>query len=122
MITKFKKLGTNKLVRGSAIAVIGTNLASFFAYIFHVVFGRILGPAHYSELAAFISITTVFSASFIALGTVVVKFASIENDKGDIFFNWLVKISHKIAIVMLIVVFTAVPFLSKFLTIDLSVM
>jgi O-antigen/teichoic acid export membrane protein len=118
MISKFKKLGANSIVKGSAIAVVGTNLASFFAYIFHVLFGRLLGPVNYSELAAFISITTVFSASFIALGTVVVKFAAIEKEKNGVFFSWLTGVAHKIALFLFLVILFSTPFLSKFLSIN----
>jgi O-antigen/teichoic acid export membrane protein len=56
--------------------IIGSNLANFFAYIYHVVFGRIFEPSQYGELAAAFSITGMIASALTFLGLVIVKFVS----------------------------------------------
>lgn len=122
MYTKLKNITINPLFKGSLIMIMGTNLASFFAYIYHLIFGRILGPSSYSELATFISISTIFAAGFTALGTVIMKFASIEKDENvKSLFMWINKISVKVGIFLFFLLLILSPLLSNFLAIHINI-
>ena len=122
MYTKLKNITINPLFKGSLIMIMGTNLASFFAYIYHLIFGRILGPSSYSELATFISISTIFAAGFTALGTVIMKFASIEKDENvKSLFMWINKISVKVGIFLFFLLLILSSLLSNFLAIHINI-
>ena len=122
MYKKLKNVAVNPLFKGSLIMILGTNLASFFAYIYHLIFGRILGPSSYSELATFISISTIFAAGFTALGTVIMKFASIEKDENfKSLFIWINKISAKVGIFLFFLLLILSPLLSNFLKININI-
>ncbi len=120
---KLVKLKDNPLVKGSAILIVGTNIASFFAYIYHLIFGRILGPSLYGEIAVFISLVTLLAASFASLGMVIMKFvASEEEYKISVFYRWVEKRISILAIVLLVILLPASIVLSKSLNMPLSVM
>jgi len=122
MYKTLKNITKNPLFAGSLIMIVGTNLASFFAYLYHLIFGRILGPSSYSELAVFISLATIFSAGFTAMGTVIMKFASIEKDKElKILFMWVNRIALKSGIILFLLLLASSPFLSSFLKINIKI-
>ena len=92
MVNKVKGLISHPLFSGSAVMVVGSNLSSFLAYIYHLIIGRLLGPASYGELAAILSLIGLFAASFAFLGLVVIKFVSAAKKmKSNLFFLGLVK-------------------------------
>ena len=76
MRQKVKGIMAHPLFSGSAIMVFGSNFANFFAYLYHVVIGRLLGPSLYGELAATLSLIGMISASFSFFSLVIVKFVS----------------------------------------------
>ena len=73
LINRFIK---HPLFAGSFIMVVGSNLTNFIAYIYHLILGRMLGPAQYGVLVATISLIGMFSITFGFLGLVIIKFVS----------------------------------------------
>lgn len=111
----------NPVFSGSLIMIIGGNLANFIAYIYHLIFGRLLGPAGYGEVAAFISTTGIIGATFSFLSLTIVKFVSAgDTSERKAFFHWLNKGSYKAALILGLIVAALTPFLSSFLHIDLK--
>lgn len=109
----------NPLFSGSAIMLIGSNFTNVISYIYHLVFGRLLGPENYSELISVISVYGLITASFGFLGTVVVKFiSSTKESEQKKLFGFFEKSSNKLAVSISIFVLILSFFLSDFLHID----
>lgn len=115
-ILKIKNLTKHPLFSGSAVMIIGSNIANAFAYIYHLIIGRMLGPSGYGELASIINLIGLFSVTFGFLGLVIMKFVS-GGKKSDIpaFFNWVKGRTLIAAAVVGTVMFLATPLLAKFL-------
>ena len=64
MINKFKGIVANPLFSGSFLMVFGSNFANFIAYVYHIIFGRILGPERYGDLSAILSILGILFSTF----------------------------------------------------------
>lgn len=123
MVNKIKGLISHPLFFGSAVMIVGSNLSSFLAYIYHLIIGRLLGPALYGELAAVLSIIGLFTASFAFLGLVVVKFVSAaKEDEIQPLFSWFGKKTLVIGAIIALLVFLSAPFLSRFLHIRYSIL
>src|SRR3972149_7822692 len=95
-IPNLKTFGLNllkhPLFSGSAIMIFGSNLANFVAYLYHLVIGRLLGPAPYGELSAVLSVLGLIFASLNFLGLVIVKFvSSAKKDELVSIYSWFTK-------------------------------
>ena len=115
-----RKLVKHPLFSGSAVMIIGSNLTNFFAYIYHLVIGRLLGPAPYGVLATMLSLMGLVTTAFAFIGIVIVKFvSSAEEDEFPGIYNWF-----KVKILLFGFIFSGLallitPFLVDFLKIDL---
>lgn len=123
MVNRVKKLILHPLFSGSAVMIVGSNLANFLAYIYHLIIGRLLGPAPYGELAAVLSLIGLFAASFTFLGLVIVKFVSAAKE-GEVqtLFSWFNKKALVIGIIIALLAFLSASFLSRFLRIKYSIL
>jgi O-antigen/teichoic acid export membrane protein len=116
-MNKIKKLLASPLLTGSLIMLIGTNSVNFLAYIYHLFFGRLLGPSLYGELAATLSLIGLLSSLFGFLGVVIVKFAATEDGEGrQRLFSWLGGIITKVAVIALVLLFLAFPLIVRILS------
>lgn len=107
------------LFAGSAIMIIGTNLANFFAYIYHLIVGRILGPASYGELATIISVLGFLGITFGFIGLSVVKFVSASpKAKAANVISWFYRKSLIIGIFSSLLLLASTHYLSDFLHIE----
>lgn len=99
--------------------VVGTNLANFMAYLYHLIIGRILGPSPYGELAASIAVLGLFATGFSFLGTVIVKFvsASRSRDLGAL-YNFFFRKGLFFALFLFTIFLLIAPPLSEFLRIE----
>lgn len=101
--------------------IIGSNLANFFAYLFHLIVGRMLGPSGYGELASVLSLVGLFSITFGFLGLVIVKFVSGMKEKEvPAFYSWVTKRALMTAGVVSMILFLASGYLSNFLNVSVS--
>src|SRR5690242_10099446 len=66
----------NSLVKNSAIVFAGTMAGNVLSYVYHLVMGRLLGPAGYGELSSLLSILYIFTVPLVVTQTVLVKFIS----------------------------------------------
>lgn len=119
MVTRAKTYIYNPLISGSVIMVVGTNVANFIAYLYHLVFGRILGPSLYSELAVVISLVGLFFALLSFFNLVIVKFVSSGSNKQTNLLYTLVNKQYTIPILILsFLVLITTPLLSTTLNIS----
>lgn len=77
-----KQAVVHPLAKGSAVVFAGTMAANVGAYLYHLVVGRILGPAGYGELAALLSLSYILNVFTVMLQTVVTKFVAEHTAKG----------------------------------------
>lgn len=110
----------NPLFSGSAFMVIGTNLANFFAYLYHVVFGRLFIPEQYGELAATLSLITMVSSAVAFFSVVVVKFisASDTHKEKQKLLSWFVSKGILIGSIVCTLFILATPSISTFLHVN----
>lgn len=120
MITYAKKIVKNPLFAGSAVMIFGSNLANFFAYLYHFVVGRLLSEAAYGEVGAILSVLGLLSITMSFLGLVIVKFVASAKEKEVIgVYNWFSHFVTKAGIVLSILIFLASPLIANFLHIQL---
>lgn len=111
----------NPLFSGSAVMIFGSNLANFIAYVYHLIIGRLLGPAPYGELSAVLSILGLIFASLNFLGLVIVKFvSSAEKNELASIYTWFTKKSVVAGIGMALLTLILTPSLSNFLHIKMT--
>ena len=123
MTKRIKVLLMNPLFSGSLVMVIGTNIANFLAYIYHLVFGRILGPSLYSELAVVVSLTGLFFAMLSFFSLVTMKFVASGNEKQNKILYTLLNKKYVIPVgILSFLVLVATPYLSEKLNISISVL
>jgi len=114
-----KKLTTHPLLYGGLVMIVGSNFANFIAYIYHLVLGRLLGPAQYGNLAAILSVLGMFSTAFLFMSLVIVKFVSASK-KSELpaLFSWFSKKAVLIGAIVSVILLILTPYMSSFLHMD----
>ncbi len=117
-----KDVLSNPLFSGTAIMIVGSNASNLLAYIYHFVFGRILGPESYGELAVSISLIGMLGAIYGFIGTVIVKFASASGEE-DLpgLFQWFKRKTIVAAVGVGIVLLLLAHLISSFLHLDKNI-
>lgn len=86
-VTRVRTAIAHPLAKGSFVVFAGTMGANIGAYLYHLVVGRILGPAAYGELAALLSLSYILNVFAGMLQTVVTRYVaqnSARNEFGNI--------------------------------------
>lgn len=88
------RLIKSQLLTGSAVLFFGNLIVNAVSYFFHLLMGRMLGPAEYGLLASLISFTYLLNIPMMALGVVVVRYVSTwrgQNRLGQVrpFYFWI---------------------------------
>jgi len=66
----------SQFLGGSFITVLGSLLAGFLGYLYHLLMGRLLGPSGYGVLASLLSLLYVFGVPTATFSLVATKFAA----------------------------------------------
>lgn len=121
-----KKVFQNQLISGGAIVFIGSSLASFANYLYHLLMFRFLGPAGYGILESLISLLYLLGIPMGALSLVIVKYVARYKGEKRIGavgkFFW--KLNQKLLVGGLLGFFlflAAVPLLKRFLHLESSI-
>lgn len=116
---KAKLITGNPLLSGSAVMIVGSNVANAFAYIYHLLLGRTLGPTEYGELVSLLSVVTMVGATFGFIGLVVVKFVSASKKKDlDAIFSWFMKRALVLGAFLLLIPVLLNTYIADFLHLD----
>lgn len=114
---KIANLIGHPLFAGSFIMIFGSNAVSFLNYLYHLMMGRLLGPANYGELVAIISLMGLLGVIPGSLNLVVIKY--ISSAKNDIEISSLISwLKNKILVASLIfslILLILSPVISSFL-------
>jgi len=84
----------NQLIAGSFVMMIGSLTAGFGNYLYHLLMGRMLGPADYGILASLISISYLLGIPMSAFVLVIVKYVSAFRGRRKLatvnyFYRWI---------------------------------
>lgn len=115
-----KNLKNNPLFFGSAIMILGSNSANAINYLYHLIIGRLLGPAEYGVLASLISISGILGIIPSVLSLVSIKYISSSRttQEQSILINWLKDIVFKLSIICFIFIVVTSPIIKSFLHLD----
>lgn len=108
----------SQLIKGSFFMVIGTNFANFLAYIYHLIFGRIMGPSLYGDLVIILSLIALFSSVFSFVGTVLVKLVSSKEGNLNALHFWILKKVMIVGALIVLVFILYSGFFSDYLRVD----
>lgn len=99
--------------------IVGSLSTSFINYLYHLVMGRMLGPANYSVLAAVVSLLGLIGILPTSLGLVVTKFVSSYKSDQDTksFINFFYKKVWITASVLTAIMVIISPLITSFLNI-----
>lgn len=97
--------------------IVGSNLINFLNYLYHLVIGRLLGPASYGELAALISLMGLLSIVPSSINLVIIKYVSSAKSEAEVagLINWLRSRIIKASLIFFIIILIASPFITSFL-------
>ncbi|OGG11322.1 hypothetical protein A2Z00_02500 [Candidatus Gottesmanbacteria bacterium RBG_13_45_10] len=116
----FSRIASNSLARDSAIVFAGSMAANIGSYIYHLLMGRLLGPAGYGELSSLFSLLYIFTVPLVVGQTVLVKFISGFKAHGEVgqaksLFLSVTKLCIVICIIGLPLVLLCSPLVTSFL-------
>lgn len=109
----------NAFVRNSSILFAGSMLMNVLNYLFHLVLGRVMGPAEYGEVESLISFLTIISVPAATLGLIATKYSAAAKADDDqvgarSIFVYLNKIVLRYGAWIFIVAMIVTPFVKDF--------
>ena len=109
-----KGILAHPFIKGSAVMFAGTMLANVLAYFYHLVVGRMLGPAGDGELAAILSIFYILNSPSIVIQNILVRFFSQLKAKKDFgqAKRLFLRITRLISIALILLGVILLPFVS----------
>jgi O-antigen/teichoic acid export membrane protein len=115
-----QQLRFHSLARNSAIVFVGSMVANVGSYVYHLLMGRLLGPAVYGEFSSLLSLLYIFTVPLLVGQTVLVKFISGFKARGEVgqAKTLFINITKKAVIVCLIglpIVIITAPAITEFL-------
>lgn len=76
MASFIRRILGHSVAKSTLIVLAGSMVANFFAYLYHLIVGRILGPEKYGELAALFSLIYILNVPTVGLQTILTKYFS----------------------------------------------
>ncbi len=115
-----KEVIRHPLFSGSAIMVLGSNSVNALNYLYHLIMGRLLGPANYGELAALLSIIGLIGIIPGSINLVFIKYISATKTEERLInlVNWLKKRLFKASLIFSLIIVIASPSIASFLHIE----
>lgn len=97
--------------------IVGSNLINFLNYLYHLIIGRLLGPANYGELAALISLMGLLSIIPSSTNLVIVKYISSAKTDEEVtaLISWLKGKIIKVSLIFFIILVVLSPLIASFL-------
>lgn len=115
-----RQIISHPLFSSSFVMIAGTNSINAINYVYHLVMGRMLGPAAYGELSAFFSLIGLLSIVPMSFGTVVIKFIASSKNNNEVasFVSWFLKPVIYISIALCVGVLVFSQGLARYLNTD----
>ncbi|MBI2018520.1 oligosaccharide flippase family protein [Candidatus Daviesbacteria bacterium] len=104
---------------GSATMIIGSNASNFLNYIYHLIMGRLLGPASYGELATLLSLSGLLVIIPASFSLVITKYISSAHTNKDVesIIKWFDKKVFLAGGITFLLIFLTSRYISSFLSI-----
>lgn len=120
MKKRIREIILHPLFSGSAVMVIGSNSVNTLNYLYHLIMGRMLGPANYGELAALISLIGLFGIVPASMNLVIIKYVSSAKNKQEVnnLVSWLKSKAFQVSVGFFLVILIASPVIYSFLNIS----
>lgn len=117
---KIFNLVKHPLFSGSAIMVFGSNSVNALNYFYHLIAGRLLGPAGYGELATLISVIGLLGMIPGSINLVIIKYTSATKDEDKLInlISWLRDRAFKAVLIFALIIMIFSTSISSFLHID----
>lgn len=117
MKKRIYQLTQNKVLTGSLVLLVGSNIYNASQFVFHFLSGRFLGVANYGDLATIISLLGIIGIIHSAVNLSVIKYiASYKTpDQIKAFASWIHRKTLLIAGLGMIIVLIASPLFISFL-------
>lgn len=114
---KIFNLIKHPLFSGSAIMVFGSNSVSFINYIYHLLMGRLLGPANYGELASIISLIGLIGILPGSVALVITKEVSSAKSEKEVssLVSWFKKKIFIFSMIYTLFILILSPIIGSFL-------
>jgi O-antigen/teichoic acid export membrane protein len=110
-----KKIFLHPLFAGSFFMIVGSNFANFMAYIYHLILGRVMGPASYGELVATISTIGLMMSLISFFGLVIVKFvSSAKQEETPFVLGWFSRKTIITALIVSVLILILSPLIGSF--------
>lgn len=112
-----KKILQHPLFAGSMVMIIGSNAVNFLNYLYHLIMGRMLGPANYGELASLLSLMGLVSIIPASINLVIIKYVSSTHNQAKLnnLISWLKSNVIKSSLVLFALLLLTSPFIASFL-------
>lgn len=100
--------------------VFGSNAVNFLNYLYHLIMGRMLGPANYGELASLISLIGLLGIIPGSISTSIIKYVSSARKDAEIdnMVSWLKAKILQASFIFFVIVLMVSPVISSFLNIN----
>lgn len=100
--------------------VLGSNAVNFLNYIYHLIVGRLLGPAFYGELASLISMIGLLGIIPGSLSLVIIKYVSSAKNEKEVavLISWLKRKILLASLLFFVGIIVVSPFILSFLHIN----
>lgn len=114
------KIITDTFLQATAWMFFGTGILSFGNYLYHLLMGRMLGPAEYGILESIISFSYLLSVPMMTLNLIIVKYVSSykgKNDYGSIssFHNFISRKFLREGLILCLILLILSPLITSFL-------
>lgn len=100
--------------------VFGSNAVNLLNYLYHLIMGRMLGPANYGELAALISLIGLLGIIPASVSISIIKYVSSARNDAEIdnMVSWLKTKILQASFIFFVLVLMLSPIISSFLNIN----
>lgn len=119
MIKSIKEAVRHPFFYGSATMIIGSNASNFLNYIYHLIMGRLLGPASYGELATLLSLSGLLAIIPASSSLVITKYISSAHTNKDVgnLIKWFDKKVFLAGGIVFLLIFLTSRYIASFLNI-----
>ncbi len=117
MNKKINLLIKHPLFAGSMIMITGSTGINAVNYLYHLLMGRLLGPAQYGALVSVFSLLYMISIVPISTSFAIVRFIGSAKNKKDrnTFYSTIKRSIFRMSIVLSLLMIFASPFIAEFL-------
>ncbi|MBX4205587.1 oligosaccharide flippase family protein [Candidatus Microgenomates bacterium] len=112
-----KKIISHPLFSGSAIMIGGSMIVNAVSYLYHVIMGRLLGPASYGVLSSVFALLYIVSVVPTSTSVAITKFISSTKSETELkdVYGVIKSFIFKVALVSCVGVLILSPFIQNFL-------